>query len=68
MLAGIVELMSTNSSLLLGTRLLKNFISETDGHVKCYNDIFDKLLQQFHDKAAGNTLVIMHHIWEALGV
>ena len=50
-----------------GTRLLKNFISETDARVKCYNDIFDELLQQFRDKAAGNTLVVVHRIWEDLG-
>ena len=50
-----------------GTRLLKNFISETDVRVKGYNDIFDELLQQFHDKAAGDTLVVVHRIWEGLG-
>jgi hypothetical protein len=50
-----------------GTRLLKNFISETDARVKCYNDIFDELLQQFRDKAVGNTLVVVHRIWEDLG-
>jgi hypothetical protein len=52
-----------------GTRLLKNFISETDARLKSYNDIFDELLQQFRDKAAGNTLVVVHRIWErALGL
>ena len=50
-----------------GTRLLRNFISETDARVKCYNDIFDELLQQFRDKAAGNTLVVVNCIWEGLG-
>ena len=50
-----------------GTRLLKNFISETDARVKCYNDIFDQLLQQFRDKAASDTLVVVHRIWEGLG-
>jgi hypothetical protein len=50
-----------------GTRLLKNFISETDARVKCYNDSFDELLQQFRDKAAGKTLVVVHRIWEDLG-
>jgi hypothetical protein len=48
-------------------RLLKNFISETDAHVKCYSDIFDELLQQFHDKAVGDMLVVVHRIWEELG-
>jgi len=63
--------MSTNSLPFfffpLGTRLLKNFISETDVRVKGYNDIFDELLQQFHDRAAANTLVVVHRIWEGLG-
>ena len=61
--------MSTNSLFFMqGMRLLKNFISETDARVKCYNDIFDELLQQFRDKAAGNTLVVVYRIWENLEV
>jgi hypothetical protein len=61
--------MSTPLFFMQGTRLLKNFISETDAHVKSYNDIFDELLQQFRDKAVGNTLVVVHRIWErALGL
>ena len=60
--------MSTNLFFFVqGARLLENFISETDARVKCYNDIFDELLQQFRDKAAGNTLVVVHRIWESLG-
>ena len=31
-----------------------------------YNDIFDKLLQDFRDRAAGDTLVVVHRIWEDL--
>ena len=49
-----------------GTRLLKNFISETDERVRCYNNVFDELLQQFRDRAAGDTLVVVHRIWEGM--
>ena len=31
-----------------------------------YNDVFDKLLQDFRDRAAGDTLVVVHRIWEDL--
>ncbi|KAF8157858.1 hypothetical protein B0H34DRAFT_768765, partial [Crassisporium funariophilum] len=48
------------------TRLLKNFISETDEAVKRYNGVFDELLQQFRDRAAGDTLVVVHRIWESM--
>ena len=53
-------------SFMQGTRLLKNFISETDAHVRKYNSVFDELLQQFRDRAAGDTLVVVHRIWEGI--
>ena len=31
-----------------------------------YNNVFDKLLQEFRDRAAGDTLVVVHRIWEDL--
>ena len=31
-----------------------------------YNDVFDKLLQEFRDRATGDTLVVVHRIWEDL--
>jgi len=34
--------------------------------VQDYNDGFDKLLQEFRDKAAGDTLVVVHRIWKDL--
>ena len=50
-----------------GTRLVKNlFSSKTDAVVRCYNDVFDKLLQEFRDRAAADTLVVVHRIWEDL--
>ena len=51
---------------LQGMRLLKNLFSETDTLVQGYNDVFDKLLQEFRDRAAGDTLVVVHRIWEDL--
>ena len=48
-------------------RLLKNLFSETDTLVQRYNDVFNKLLQEFRDRAAGDTLVVVHRIWEDLG-
>ena len=59
--------MSKNSSLFVqGTRLLKNFFSETDERVVCYSNVFDELLQQFRDRAAGDTLVVVHRIWQGM--
>jgi len=50
-----------------GTRLLENlFSSETKTPVQEYNDVFDKLLQEFRDRAAGDTLVVVHRIWKDL--
>ena len=49
-----------------GARLFKNLFSETDTLVQRYNDVFDKLLQEFHYRAAGDTLVVVHRIWEDL--
>ena len=57
-----------------GTRLLKNLISGTDARVREYNNVYDELLQQFRNRAAGDTLVVVHRIWksikdlEALGI
>jgi len=47
-------------------RLIKNLFSENDTLLQCYNDVFDKLLQEFRDRAAGDTLVVVHRIWEDL--
>ena len=55
-----------HSSLIQGTRLLKNFISETDARVRNYNDVFDELMQQFRNRAAGDTLLVVHRIWEGI--
>ena len=50
-----------------GTRLLNNlFSSRTDTLVQIYNDVFDNLFQEFRDRAAGDTLVVVHRIWEDL--
>lgn len=49
-----------------GTRLLKNLISDTDTLVRNYSNVFDELLQQFRDRAAGDTLVVVHRIWEGM--
>ena len=45
--------------------------SETDARVQTYNSVFDELLQKFRDRAAGDTLIVVHRIWEdmnALGM
>ena len=34
--------------------------------VRHYNNVFGKLLQEFRDRAAGGTLVVVHRIWEDL--
>jgi len=45
---------------------MKNFISETNERVKDYNEVFDKLLQNFRDRAVRDTLVVVHRIWEGM--
>jgi len=42
------------------------FSSKTDTLAHGYNDVFDKLLQEFWDRAAGDTLVVVHRIWDDL--
>ena len=52
--------------LVQGMRFLKNLFSETDERVQSYMDVFDGLMRQFHDRAAGDTLVVVHRIWEGM--
>ena len=40
--------------------------SKTDTLVQHYNNVLDNLLQEFRDRAAGDTLVVVHRIWEDL--
>ena len=40
--------------------------SETDTLVQRYEDVFNNLLREFHHRAAGDTLVVVHRIWEDL--
>ena len=40
--------------------------SETDDRVKAFNDAFEKLMQEFRDRAAGDTLVVVYRIWDHL--
>ncbi|KAG5636802.1 hypothetical protein H0H81_006824 [Sphagnurus paluster] len=47
-------------------RFIKGMISETDNHVKNFNSTFDKLLQDFCDRAMRDTVVTVHRIWEHL--
>ena len=42
------------------------FSFEAKTGVQDYNDVFDNLLQKFRDKAAGETLVVVHRIWKDL--
>ena len=34
--------------------------------MKEFNGVFDKLMQDFRDGATGDTLVIVHRIWDHL--
>ena len=53
--------------LFQGTRLLTNFFSsKVDTLVQGYNNVFDKLLRDFRDRATGDTLVVVHRIWKDL--
>ena len=53
-----------NSLVLQGTRLIKNMFPGTDDNVKNFNNTFDKLLQDFRDRATRDTLVTVYRIWE----
>ena len=43
---------------------MKNFFSDTDEHLRTYNNALDSLLQQFRDRATQDTVVVVHRIWE----
>ena len=55
-----------NSPTCQGTRFIKNLLSGTDDRVKSFNDVFDKLMQEFRNSATGDTLVVVHRIWDHL--
>ena len=55
-----------NPPVRQGTRFIKNLFAGTDDRIKDFNSIFDKLMQEFRDGAVGDTLVIVHRIWEHL--
>ena len=42
------------------------FSSKAKTLVQDYNDVLDKLWQEFSHRAAGDTLVVVHRIWEDL--
>jgi len=46
-------------------RFLKNLVSGTE-HVEAYNNVFDELRQQFLDRAAGDSLLVVHRIWKGV--
>jgi hypothetical protein len=45
---------------------MNNIMSETDERVNKFNRTFDDLVQEFHNKATGHTLVTVHRIWGRL--
>ena len=47
-------------------RFINNLLSGTDDRVKEFNGVFDKLMQEFRDSATGDTLVVVHRIWDHL--
>lgn len=47
-------------------RFLKNLVSGTDERVQTYDKVFDELRQQFVERAAGDTLVVVHRIWKGV--
>ncbi|KAG2340093.1 WD40 repeat-like protein [Suillus weaverae] len=47
-------------------RLGKHVFDETDATVQSYSDVLDSLMQQFRDRAARDTVVMVHHMSEDL--
>ncbi|KAG2337995.1 WD40 repeat-like protein [Suillus weaverae] len=47
-------------------RLGKHVFDETDATIQNYNNVLDSLMQQFRDRAARDTVVIVHNIAESL--
>ncbi|KXN90686.1 hypothetical protein AN958_03971 [Leucoagaricus sp. SymC.cos] len=45
------------------SRLLKNSFSEATARVQSYNETFENLLQEFRDKAARDTSLVVHRVW-----
>ena len=54
---------SFNEWLFRETGLRLDLFSKTDTPVQGYNDVFDKLMQEFHDRAVGDTLVVVHRFF-----
>ena len=40
------------------------FSTKAETLVQDYNKVFDELVEEFHDRAAGDTLVVVHRIWK----
>jgi len=49
-----------------GIRLGKNVLSQTDGMVTTYNAVFDDLMEQFRNRAARDTVVVVHRVLEGV--
>ncbi|KAG2150683.1 uncharacterized protein EDB93DRAFT_329266 [Suillus bovinus] len=47
-------------------RLGKHIFDETDATIQSYNNVLDGLMQQFRDRAARDTVVIVRHMAESL--
>ncbi|KAG2337953.1 WD40 repeat-like protein [Suillus weaverae] len=47
-------------------RLGKHVFDETDATIQNYNNVLDSLMQQFRDRAARDTVVIVHNMAESL--
>ncbi|KXN87593.1 Vegetative incompatibility protein HET-E-1 [Leucoagaricus sp. SymC.cos] len=47
-------------------RLLKNSFSEATERVQSYNETFENLLQEFRDKAARDTSLVVHRVWHGV--
>ena len=53
-------------TLFAGIRLSKNVISQTGDTVQTYNAVFDDLMEQFRDRAARDTDMVVNWVLEGV--
>ena len=57
---------SSHLPCFAGIRLGKNVLSQTDDTITTYNAVFDDLMEQFRNRAARDTVVVVHRVLEGV--
>jgi hypothetical protein len=54
------SVLSRASTIITGSRHGKNVVSETEDATQKYNDVFDRLMQDFRDQIAHDVAIHVH--------